>query len=96
MWEYQRARTMVTTALAKYSTRPIPASTPMTGTNVPTSRPAAPVALAVPSQGRRWMGRPPPLSDSELVCLRVAPALRGHHSALADRVRPLTTSDLLV
>lgn len=30
--------------------------------------------------GTRWMGRPPRLSDSELVCLAVAQALLGHHS----------------
>jgi Transposase DDE domain len=30
--------------------------------------------------GARWMGRPPRLSDSELVCLAVAQALLGHHS----------------
>jgi hypothetical protein len=30
--------------------------------------------------GTRWMGRPPLLSDSELVCLAVAQALLGHHS----------------
>lgn len=28
----------------------------------------------------RWRGRPPRLSDSELVCLAVAQALLGHHS----------------
>ncbi|MET8052743.1 hypothetical protein ABZU75_34615 [Streptosporangium sp. NPDC005286] len=28
----------------------------------------------------RWMGRPPLLSDSELVCLAVAQALLGYHS----------------
>jgi hypothetical protein len=30
--------------------------------------------------GTRWMGRPPLLSDSELVCLAVAQALLGYHS----------------
>ncbi|MEU2872761.1 IS982 family transposase [Streptomyces olivoreticuli] len=30
--------------------------------------------------GTRWMGRPPLLSDSELVCLAVAQALFGYHS----------------
>jgi hypothetical protein len=30
--------------------------------------------------GTRWMGRPPLLTDSELVCLAVAQALLGHHS----------------
>ncbi|MFJ5927039.1 hypothetical protein ACIQF6_31055 [Kitasatospora sp. NPDC092948] len=30
--------------------------------------------------GTRWMGRPPLLSYSELVCLAVAQALLGHHS----------------
>jgi Transposase DDE domain len=30
--------------------------------------------------GTRWMGRPPLLSDSELVCLAVAQALLGFHS----------------
>ncbi|WP_443055424.1 IS982 family transposase [Streptomyces sp. NBC_00704] len=30
--------------------------------------------------GMRWMGRPPLLSDSELVCLAVAQALLGHRS----------------
>jgi hypothetical protein len=30
--------------------------------------------------GTRWMGRPPRLSDSELVCLAVAQALLGYHS----------------
>jgi hypothetical protein len=30
--------------------------------------------------GTRWMGRPPQLSDSELVCLAVAQALLGYHS----------------
>ncbi|CAK7281407.1 hypothetical protein SGPA1_12200 [Streptomyces misionensis JCM 4497] len=30
--------------------------------------------------GARWMGRPPLLSDSELVCLAVAQALLGYHS----------------
>jgi hypothetical protein len=30
--------------------------------------------------GSRWMGRPPLLSDSELICLAVAQALLGHHS----------------
>ena len=31
-------------------------------------------------RGTRWMGRPPLLSDSELVCLAVAQALPGYHS----------------
>ncbi|WP_369199170.1 IS982 family transposase [Streptomyces djakartensis] len=30
--------------------------------------------------GTRWMGRPPQLTDSELICLAVAQALLGHHS----------------
>ena len=30
--------------------------------------------------GTRWLGRPPLLSDSELVCLAVAQALLGYHS----------------
>ncbi|TJZ90994.1 IS982 family transposase, partial [Actinacidiphila oryziradicis] len=30
--------------------------------------------------GTRWMGTPPLLSDSELVCLSVAQALLGYHS----------------
>lgn len=30
--------------------------------------------------GTRWMGRPPLLSDSELVCLAVAQALLGYDS----------------
>jgi hypothetical protein len=30
--------------------------------------------------GTRWMGRPPLLNDSELVCLAVAQALLGYHS----------------
>ncbi|MFE2185699.1 IS982 family transposase, partial [Streptomyces sp. NPDC059455] len=30
--------------------------------------------------GTRWMGRPPRLSDSELVCLAVAQAVLGFHS----------------
>jgi hypothetical protein len=30
--------------------------------------------------GARWLGRPPLLSDSELVCLAVAQALLGYHS----------------
>jgi hypothetical protein len=30
--------------------------------------------------GTRWMGRPPMLTDSELVCLAVAQALLGHRS----------------
>ncbi len=30
--------------------------------------------------GTRWMGRPPLLTDSELVCLAVAQALLGYHS----------------
>ncbi|MFD8527815.1 IS982 family transposase [Streptosporangium canum] len=30
--------------------------------------------------GTRWMGRPPLLSDSELICLAVAQALLGYHS----------------
>ncbi|MEV5282868.1 IS982 family transposase [Streptomyces sp. NPDC052811] len=30
--------------------------------------------------GTRWMGRPPLLSDSELVCLAVTQALLGYHS----------------
>ncbi|MBB4941659.1 hypothetical protein FHR32_006036 [Streptosporangium album] len=36
--------------------------------------------------GTRWMGRPPLLSDSELICLAVAQALLGHHSE-ARRLR---------
>ncbi|MFJ4190542.1 hypothetical protein [Kitasatospora sp. NPDC089509] len=31
-------------------------------------------------RGTRWMGRPPLLSDSELLCLAVAQALLGFHS----------------
>lgn len=31
-------------------------------------------------RGTRWMGRPPLLSDSELVCLAAAQALLGYHS----------------
>ena len=31
-------------------------------------------------EGTRWLGRPPLLTDSELVCLAVAQALLGHHS----------------
>src|SRR5215472_7762361 len=46
--EYQCAWITVITAPAKYSTRPIPAMTPTTGTNSPASRPSAPAALAVP------------------------------------------------
>ncbi|MFF4345910.1 hypothetical protein [Streptomyces sp. NPDC001530] len=30
--------------------------------------------------GTRWMGRPPRISDSQLVCLAVAQGLPGHHS----------------
>jgi Transposase DDE domain len=30
--------------------------------------------------GARWIGRPPQLSDSELICLMVAQALLGYHS----------------
>jgi len=36
--------------------------------------------------GTRWMGRPPLLTDSELVCLAVAQALLGHRSE-ARRLR---------
>ena len=31
-------------------------------------------------EGTRWMGRPPLLSDSELVCLAIAQALLDYHS----------------
>ncbi|MFF0729898.1 hypothetical protein [Streptomyces sp. NPDC004134] len=31
-------------------------------------------------EGVRWLGRPPLLSDSELICLAVARALLGYHS----------------
>ncbi|WP_219933733.1 hypothetical protein [Streptomyces sp. NWU339] len=31
-------------------------------------------------EGTRWLGRPPLLSDSELICLAVAQALLGYHS----------------
>ena len=36
--------------------------------------------------GTRWMGRPPLLTDSELVCLVVAQVLLGHRSE-ARRLR---------
>jgi hypothetical protein len=48
--EYTRGRTAVATAPMKYNTSPIAAITPITGTKTPTRRPAAPVALAAPSQ----------------------------------------------
>lgn len=58
MWEYHRARTTVITAPVKYSTRQIPARTPMMGTSRPTSSPTAPADLAVASQGHHDWGTP--------------------------------------
>src|ERR1043165_6582162 len=56
--ENERARSTVMTAPVKYSTRPMLAATPTAGTNRPTTRPAAPAALATPSQVHQDVGTP--------------------------------------
>lgn len=59
-WEYERALSIVPTAPPKYSSRPIAAIMPMNGTKSP----AAPIALAAPSQFHQDSDTPNSVSAS--------------------------------